>query len=60
MAHNSGKSSFLDKFFTNESQSEIATRVSEDYDDEHDTDRLSGAWANMEAKMLESSHGEEE
>ena len=60
MAHNSGKTSFLDRFFTNESESEMAKRVSEDYDDEHDTDRLSGAWANMEAKMLESNHSEEE
>ena len=60
MAHTSGKISFLDRFFTNESESEMAKRVSEDYDDEHDTDRLSGAWANMEAKMLESNHSEEE
>ena len=60
MAHNSGKASLLDRFFTNESEFEIAKRVSEDYDDEHDTDRLSGAWANMEAKMLESNHSEEE
>ena len=60
MAHNSGRTSFLDRFFTNESESEIAKRVSADYEDEHDTDRLSGAWANMEAKMLESTHSEEE
>jgi hypothetical protein len=60
IAHNSGKTSLLDQFFTNESESEIAKRVGEDYDDEHDIDRLSGAWANMEAKMLESNHGEEE
>tara|TARA_B100000214_G_scaffold148405_1_gene106134 strand:+ start:952 stop:1353 length:402 start_codon:yes stop_codon:yes gene_type:complete len=60
MAHNSGRTSFLDRFFTNESESEIAKRVSADYEDEHDTDRLSGAWANMEAKMLESNHSEEE
>ena len=60
MAHNSGRTSFLDRFFTNESESEIAKRVSADYEDEYDTDRLSGAWANMEAKMLESTHSEEE
>lgn len=60
MAHNSGRKSFLDRFFTNESESEIAKRVSEDFEDEHDTERLSGAWANMEAKMLESNHSEEE
>lgn len=60
LAHNAGKNSLLDQFFTNESESEIAHRVSEDYDDQHDTDRLSGAWANMEAKMLESNHAEEE
>ena len=60
MAHEAGKRSLLDHYFTNESESDISSRVSEDYQDEHDTDRLSGAWANMEAKMLESSHGEEE
>tara|TARA_B100000676_G_scaffold163051_1_gene160363 strand:- start:849 stop:1250 length:402 start_codon:yes stop_codon:yes gene_type:complete len=60
MAHNSGRTSFLDRFFTNESESEIVKRVSADYEDEYDTDRLSGAWANMEAKMLESTHSEEE
>ena len=60
MAHEAGKRSLLDRYFTNESESDISSRVSEDYQDEHDTDRLSGAWANMEAKMLESSHGEEE
>ena len=60
MAHNSGKASLLDRFFTNESESEIAKRVREDFEDEHDTERLSGAWANMEAKMLESNHSEEE
>ena len=60
MAHDAGKRSLLDHYFTNESESDISSRVSEDYQDEHDTDRLSGAWANMEAKMLESSHGEEE
>ena len=60
MAHEAGKRSLLDHYFTNESESDISSRVSEDYQDEHDTDRLSGAWANMEAKMLESSHSEEE
>lgn len=60
MAHEAGKRSLLDRYFTNESESDISSRVSEDYQDEHDTDRLSGAWANMEAKMLESSHSEEE
>ena len=60
MARNSGNTSILDRLFTNESESEIAARVSEDYEDEHDTDRLSGAWANMEAKMLETNTGEEE
>ena len=60
MAHEAGKRSLLDRYFTNESESDISSRVSEDYQDEHDTNRLSGAWANMEAKMLESSHSEEE
>ncbi len=60
VAHSSGKPSLLDRYFTNESESEIAKRVNEDYEDEHDTNRLSGAWANMEAKMLASNHGEEE
>ena len=60
MAHEAGKRSLLDHYFTNESESDISSRVSEDYQDEHDINRLSGAWANMEAKMLESSHGEEE
>ena len=60
IAHEAGKPSLLDHYFTNESESDISSRVSEDYQDEHDTDRLSGAWANMEDKMLESSHGEEE
>ena len=49
MAHEAGKPSLLDHYFTNESESDISSRVSEDYQDEHDTDRLSGAWANMEA-----------
>ncbi|MCS5534864.1 MAG: hypothetical protein NZ802_03320, partial [Candidatus Poseidoniales archaeon] len=48
------------QYFPNESQSDVANRVSEDHSDAHDTDRLSGAWANMETKMLESTHGEEE
>ena len=60
MAHASGKNSLLDRFFSNESESEVAKRVSEDFEDEHDTERLSGAWANMEAKMLESNQAEEE
>ena len=60
MAHEAGKRSLLDHYFTNESESDISSRVSEDYQDEHDTDRLSGAWANMEAKMRQTSHGEEE
>ena len=60
MAHEAGKRSLLDHYFTNESESDISSCVSEDYQDEHDTDRLSGAWANMEAKMLETNTGEEE
>ncbi len=48
------------KYFPNESESQITERISEEHSDAHDTDRLSGAWANMEAKMLETTHGEEE
>jgi hypothetical protein len=34
--------------------------VADEFKDAHDTDRLTGAWANLESKMLESSHSEEE
>ena len=59
-ARQSGTSPPFSQYFPNESQSEVAERVSEDHSDAHDTDRLSGAWADMETKMLESTHGEEE
>ena len=48
------------KYFPNESESDIAERISEEHSDANDTDRLSGAWADMEVKMLETTHGEEE
>ena len=59
-ARQSGASPPFSQYFPNESESDIVERVSEDHSDAHDTDRLSGAWADMETKMLESTHGEEE
>ena len=59
-ARQSGTPPPFSKYFPNESEAEISERLSEEHADAHDTDRLSGAWANMEAKMLESTHGEEE
>lgn len=60
IARRAGKKTILDRFFSHESESDLNKRMSEDFSDAHDTDRLSGAWANMEVKMLESTHGEEE
>ena len=59
-ARQSGTSPPFAKYFPHESESEISERLSSEHADAHDTDRLSGAWANMETKMLESTHGEEE
>ena len=59
-ARKSGTSPPFGKYFPNESESQISERLSAEHSDAHDTDRISGAWANMEVKMLESSHGEEE
>ena len=59
-ARKSGKPTILDRFFSNESESDMAERLSEEFADAHDTARLSGAWANMEVKMLETNHSEEE
>ena len=59
-ARKSGIPTILDRFFSNESESDMAERLSEEFADAHDTDRLSGAWANMEVKMLETNHSEEE
>ena len=59
-ARKSGNTTILDGFFSNESEAETAQRLSEEFADAHDTDRLSGAWANMEVKMLETNHSEEE
>jgi hypothetical protein len=59
-ARQSGTSPPFGKYFPNESESQISERVSKEHSDAHDIDRLSGAWANMETKMLESTHGEEE
>ena len=56
----SGTSTPFSQYFPNESEIEVSERVSEDHSDAHDTDRLSGAWADMETKMLESTHAEEE
>ncbi len=55
-----GTTSPFAKYFPNESESAIAERISEEHSDANDTDRLSGAWADMEVKMLETTHGEEE
>jgi len=60
MSRKSGNATILDRFFSNESESEMTERLSEEFADAHDTDRLSGAWADMEVKMLETTHGEEE
>ncbi len=60
LARQSGSDAPFSRYFPSESESAIAERVSKDHSDAHDTDRLSGAWANMEAKMLETTHGEEE
>ena len=60
MARKSGNPTILDRFFSNESESETTQRLSEEFEDAHDDHRLSGAWANMEVKMLETAHGDEE
>ena len=59
-ARQTGTNPPFGRYFPNESQSQISERLSEEHADANDTDRLSGAWANMEAKMLETTHGEEE
>ena len=59
-ARQTGSAAPFGKYFPNESHSQISERLSEEHADAHDTDRLSGAWANMETKMLETAHGEEE
>jgi len=60
MARMSGNPTILDRYFSNESEAEMTHRLSEEFVDAHDTDRISGAWANMEVKMLETNHSEEE
>ena len=42
MAHDAGKRSLLDHYFTNESESDISSRVSEDYKKDQETERLTG------------------
>ena len=60
MSRTSGDGSLFPRLFPSESQAEIAERLSEDHGDADDADRLSGDWAKMEVKMLESGHAEEE
>ena len=45
---------------SNEGEFEIASRLVEEHVDADDEDRLSGAWADLEVKMLESTQSEEE
>ena len=59
-ARKSGTTPPFSKYFPNESESQISERLAAEHSDAHDTDRLSGAWANMEVKMLEQTHNEEE
>mgnify|MGYP001170771266 FL=1 len=59
-ARNNGQNSLLSNIFSDEMESEIADRVAVEFHDENDTDRLSDAWANMEEKILSTTHGEEE
>ena len=60
MSRTSGSGALFGNLFLDEDENSIATRVADEFDDGHDTDRLTGAWASLETKMLESSHSEEE
>ncbi len=60
MSRTSGSGALFGNFFPDEDENLIAVRVAEEFEDVHDTDRLTGAWANLETKMLESNHSEEE
>jgi len=60
VSRTSGSGALFGNLFSDENEQSIATRVAEDFNDAHDTDRLTGAWANLETKMLETSHSEEE
>jgi len=60
MSRTSGSGALFGNFFLDEDENSIAVRVAEEFEDVHDTDRLTGAWANLETKMLESNHSEEE
>ena len=59
-SRSSGNGPLFPRLYPDEDENSIANRVTEDFNDAHDTDRLTGAWANLETKMLESSHSEEE
>ncbi|MEE3083548.1 MAG: hypothetical protein VX320_05650 [Candidatus Thermoplasmatota archaeon] len=60
MSRTSGSGSLFPNLYPDEDENAIADKVADEFDDAHDTDRLAGAWANLESKMLESSHSEEE
>ena len=55
-----GSGSVMGGLLSNEGESEIASRLAEEHVDADDEDRLSGAWADLEVKMLESTQSEEE
>ncbi len=58
-ARNSG-SELFGRILPDETDSEMQNRMRSDNVDKHDDERLSGAWASMETKMLSSKHDEEE
>ena len=60
MSRTSGGGSLFPNLYPDEDENVIANRVADEFNDAHDTDRLTGEWANLESKMLESSHSEEE
>jgi len=55
----SGTGPLFGNLFSDENDATTIARLTEEHSDAHDTDRLSGAWANLETKMLESTHEEE-
>ncbi|MDP6905923.1 MAG: hypothetical protein QF440_00720 [Candidatus Thalassarchaeaceae archaeon] len=56
----SGNGPLLGNLFSDEDEKTISNRLTKDYIDANDTDRITGAWANLETKMLESNYNEEE
>ena len=58
-SRNSGNGLF-GRALPDETDDEVEDRMRTDNIERHDDERLSGAWATMETKLLSNKHGEEE